>query len=149
MRSFEYVAGRQFEPDSDSSEEVRAPGGRGCENYSWFFLGHRCFEVPSVVGLENEVAIIAQRSKSHVKFLTVLEVTLRRRISLAIVLSFMAALGLVHSGCSRSEEDGDSNEALTFDIESPPLQEKLGKDDGYAFAIFYGGDTHGSLETCG
>jgi len=40
-------------------------------------------------------------------------------------------------------------EALTFDLESPPLQEKLGKDDGYAFAIFYGGDTHGSLETCG
>ena len=105
--------------------------------------------VPLVVGLKNGVAIIAQRSKSYVKFLTVLEVTLRRRISLAIVLSFVATLGLVNSGCSRSGEDEDSNEALTFDIERPPLQEKLGKDDGYAFAIFYGGDTHGSLETCG
>jgi hypothetical protein len=74
---------------------------------------------------------------------------LRRRISLAIVLFFVATLGIVNNGCSRSEEDEDSNEALTFDIESVPIQEKLGKDDGYAFAIFYGGDTHGSLETCG
>ena len=105
--------------------------------------------VPLVVGLKNGVAIIAQRSKSHVKFLTVLEVTLRRRISLAIVLSFVATLGIVNISCSRSEEDEDSNEALTFDIESAPLQEKLGQDNGYAFAIFYGGDTHGSLETCG
>jgi hypothetical protein len=99
--------------------------------------------------MENGVAIIAQRSTSDVKFLTVLEVTLRRRISLAIVLALLATLGTLDSGCSRSEEDEDSGEALTFDLESPPLQEKLGKDDGYAFAIFYGGDTHGSLETCG
>ena len=74
--------------------------------------------VPLVVGLKNGVAIIAQRSKSQVKFLTVLEVTLRRRISLAIVLSFVATLGIVNISCSRSEEDEDSNEALTFDIES-------------------------------
>jgi len=74
---------------------------------------------------------------------------LRRRISLVIVLAFVATLGILNNGCSRSGDDEDSSEALTFDLESPPLQEKLGKDDGYAFAIFYGGDTHGSLETCG
>ena len=30
-----------------------------------------------------------------------------------------------------------------------PVQERLGKDDGYALAIHYSGDLHGSLETCG
>ena len=78
-----------------------------------------------------------------------MEVTLRRRISLAIILAFVATLGILNNGCSRSGDDEDSDEPLTFDLESGPLQEKLGKDDGYAFAIFYGGDTHGSLETCG
>ena len=29
------------------------------------------------------------------------------------------------------------------------LVERLGKDDGYALAIHYSGDLHGSLETCG
>ena len=74
---------------------------------------------------------------------------MRRRFSLAIVLAFVATLGILSNGCSASREDDDSNEALTFDLDSPPLQEKLGTDDGYAFAVFYGGDTHGSLETCG
>jgi hypothetical protein len=32
---------------------------------------------------------------------------------------------------------------------SPALLERLGKDDGYALAIHYSGDLHGSLETCG
>ena len=32
---------------------------------------------------------------------------------------------------------------------SAPLLERLGKDDGYAVAIHYSGDLHGSLETCG
>jgi hypothetical protein len=32
---------------------------------------------------------------------------------------------------------------------SPQLAERLGKDDGYALAIHYSGDLHGSLETCG
>jgi hypothetical protein len=74
---------------------------------------------------------------------------LRRRISLAIILVFAATMVILNHGCSRSNEDEDSSEALTFDIESPALQERLAKDDGYAFAIFYGGDTHGSLDTCG
>jgi len=30
-----------------------------------------------------------------------------------------------------------------------PLLDRLGKDDGYALAIHYSGDMHGSLETCG
>ena len=29
------------------------------------------------------------------------------------------------------------------------ILDRLGKDDGYALAIHYSGDLHGSLETCG
>ena len=32
---------------------------------------------------------------------------------------------------------------------SAQMLERLGKDDGYALAIHYSGDLHGSLETCG
>lgn len=32
---------------------------------------------------------------------------------------------------------------------SGPMLDRLGKDDGYALAIHYSGDLHGSLETCG
>ena len=32
---------------------------------------------------------------------------------------------------------------------SQMLLDRLGKDDGYALAIHYSGDLHGSLETCG
>lgn len=41
------------------------------------------------------------------------------------------------------------NESLSFDLNDPKLKERLGEDDGYAFAIIYGADVHGSLETCG
>lgn len=32
---------------------------------------------------------------------------------------------------------------------SATMLERLGKDDGYALAIHFSGDLHGSLETCG
>ena len=41
------------------------------------------------------------------------------------------------------------NAPLTFDINSPKIKERLGDDDGFALAILYGADIHGSLETCG
>ena len=52
----------------------------------------------------------------------------------------MAAPGPVISKRMRSFE---------LDLNDPKLQERLGQDDGYAFAILYGADIHGSLETCG
>jgi len=85
----------------------------------------------------------------YVNFLTELEVSLRRRVSIAILLAFLPALLLLQGGCSRSGESEEAEEALTFDISNPVIQERLGADDGYAFALFYGGDIHGSLETCG
>jgi hypothetical protein len=78
-----------------------------------------------------------------------LEVSLRRRVSILLLLASLSSLLLLQGGCSRAEEGEEPEEALTFDISSPVIQERLGTDDGYAFALFYGGDTHGSLETCG
>lgn len=31
----------------------------------------------------------------------------------------------------------------------PSVDERLGKDDGYALSVLYSGDMQGSLETCG
>jgi len=62
----------------------------------------------------------------------------------------IAALAVVNNGCSHSgnpEESGD--DSVSFDVNDPKIKERLGEDDGYALAIMYGADIHGSLETCG
>jgi hypothetical protein len=55
---------------------------------------------------------------------------------------------VINHGCARSG-DLEENESFELDLNDPKLQERLGQDDGYAFAILYGADIHGSLETCG
>ncbi|HSB09636.1 MAG TPA: hypothetical protein VLM38_09140 [Blastocatellia bacterium] len=30
-----------------------------------------------------------------------------------------------------------------------PLEKRVGQDDGAAFVVHFGGDTHGNLDTCG
>jgi hypothetical protein len=63
----------------------------------------------------------------------------------------MAALAVINNGCSRSggpDSDG-ADDSLSFDLNDPKIKERLGEDDGYALAIMYGADIHGSLETCG
>lgn len=75
---------------------------------------------------------------------------MRRKVSLLVIACFISALALANHGCSRSGLDSDDrDESLSFDLNDPKLKERLGEDDGYSFAIMYGGDTHGSLETCG
>jgi hypothetical protein len=82
---------------------------------------------------------------------------LRRKISLVVIIAFVAAAGFVINGCSRpgpsaADENYDLDEredSISFDLNSPKLQERLGEDNGYALAILYGADVHGSLETCG
>jgi len=76
---------------------------------------------------------------------------LRRKISLLVIVTFVAALAVINNGCSRSS-DPDSESAdgpVGFDLNDPKIRERLGEDDGYALAIMYGADIHGSLETCG
>jgi hypothetical protein len=47
------------------------------------------------------------------------------------------------------DEIDDGDVAVSFNINDPKIKDLLGTDDGYAFAIFYGSDIDGSLETCG
>jgi hypothetical protein len=66
------------------------------------------------------------------------------------VAAFITALAVVNHGCSRSASDVDErDESLSVDLNDSKIKERLGVDDGYAFAIMYGADIHGSLETCG
>jgi hypothetical protein len=43
----------------------------------------------------------------------------------------------------------DITEGFIPDLNNTKLQERLGEDDGYSFAILYSSDIHGSLEPCG
>ena len=75
---------------------------------------------------------------------------MRRKTSLLATLLFIATLTVVEFGCAGGEPAGvDMNAPLGFDINSPKIKEHLGEDDGFALAILYGADIHGSLETCG
>jgi hypothetical protein len=82
---------------------------------------------------------------------SVSEVNLRRKVSLFLLTTFIAGLAIINNGCSsdNSNEYNDGDESVNFSIDEPNMKERLGKDDGYAFAVFYGADIHGSLETCG
>ena len=68
-----------------------------------------------------------------------------------VIIAFVATLSAINYGCSRSgaDEFEDKVESLSFDANDPKFKQRLGTDDGYAFAVFYGADIHGSLETCG
>ncbi len=75
---------------------------------------------------------------------------MRRKLSLVIAATFITALAIINHGCSRSASDVDDNDdTLAVDLNDSKIKERLGVDDGYAFAIMYGADIHGSLETCG
>ncbi|MEK6301060.1 MAG: hypothetical protein AABO41_10090 [Acidobacteriota bacterium] len=74
---------------------------------------------------------------------------MRRKISLLIIAVFVAGLATINHGCSRSPDSDADDSRGDFDLSDPKLKERLGEDDGYAFAVMYGADVHGSLETCG
>jgi hypothetical protein len=76
---------------------------------------------------------------------------LRKKISLAVMVLFSAAIGLSFYGCSHSGASDSEQIIDDFkpDINAPKLKDKLGADDGYSFVVLYGSDVHGSLETCG
>jgi hypothetical protein len=74
---------------------------------------------------------------------------LRRKISLLVTLALLSGLALISHGCSRSEATGEINDTFAPDLNDSKLKERLADDDGYSFAVMYGSDVHGSLETCG
>jgi len=72
-----------------------------------------------------------------------------RKLSLLVIIAFLSTLAALNFGCGRSSGDDTDDGPLYVDLNDPKIKERLAQDDGYAFAIFYGGDIHGSLETCG
>lgn len=79
---------------------------------------------------------------------------LRKKVSLLVIALFVISFTLFIHGCSSTKEVAsvELDDTLSFDINAANLQklkERLGADDGYAFTIFYGADTRGSLENCG
>ena len=78
---------------------------------------------------------------------------MRRKISLLVIAVFVTTFAVFNHGCSSVSPA--SSEAVydnpTFDPNNigQVMKERLGQDDGYAFTVFYGADTHGSLENCG
>lgn len=94
--------------------------------------------------------MVKARVASRFEILKISEVPLRRKISLLLIVAFAAALAIT-GGCSRSDgvDAGDQDDSVSFDVNDPRIKERLGEDDGYAFAVMYGADIHGSLETCG
>lgn len=84
-----------------------------------------------------------------------------------IVLTVVAvAIGFMHRSSSSLERSADvASQLLESQTQQPPkdvfelerarnapvpgLDARLGTDDGFVAAIFYGGDTLGSLEVCG
>jgi hypothetical protein len=61
----------------------------------------------------------------------------------------MSGLALFSHGCARSEATGEIKDTFMPDLDDSRLKERLAEDDGYSFAVMYGSDIHGSLETCG
>lgn len=72
-------------------------------------------------------------------------------MSLAVTAVFLVTLALACQGCGHTGASRATGIKDDFkpNLEDPKLKEKLGNDDGYSLAVIYGGDTHGSLETCG
>jgi len=68
-----------------------------------------------------------------------------------VIIIMVATFAVLNFGCSRSGgmDSDDRDDSISFDINDPKIKERLGDDDGFAFAIMYGADIHGSLETCG
>jgi hypothetical protein len=88
-------------------------------------------------------------ARFQLRFSLIWRFPLRRKISLLLIVAFIAALSVLNNGCSQSDPSDSDDTNVSFDLNEPKIKERLGKDDGYAFAIMYGADVHGSLETCG
>ena len=73
---------------------------------------------------------------------------MHRRVSLLVTIAFVVFGSLAYYGCREASEPGEDDK-FAGNLSDPKLLERLGEDDGYTFALFYGGDVHGSLETCG
>lgn len=71
-----------------------------------------------------------------------------RLFKLVVILSVaaLAVVAQVSHTVANQERPGRLFELVGMNL---PLEERVGVDDGAAFAIHFSGDTHGNLDTCG
>jgi hypothetical protein len=74
-----------------------------------------------------------------------------RRIKLAAIALISAFAAYLWQGPHTGANDAQQRQYERPDIagQGVPFNERLGADDGAAFAVHFSGDTHGSLEPCG
>ena len=71
-----------------------------------------------------------------------------RLLKLAVIFSVavLAVFAQVRRTVASQEQAGRLFELVGMNV---PFEERIGVDDGAAFAIHFSGDTHGNLDTCG
>jgi hypothetical protein len=71
-----------------------------------------------------------------------------RRLKLVAILFAAVLTFVVHLGNTSAAQDPP---ARMFEIlgMNTPLEQRVGVDDGAAFAVHFSGDTRGNLDTCG
>ena len=71
-----------------------------------------------------------------------------RLLKLVVIFSVaaLAVFAQARHTVANQEQPGRLFELIGMNL---PLEERVGVDDGAAFAIHFSGDTHGNLDTCG
>ena len=70
----------------------------------------------------------------------------KTKAAVVFIAIMIAALLLLDRSRARAQEPTNKLEIIGLQI---PYDQRMGADDGALFAIHFGGDTHGSLDTCG
>src|SRR5215510_7083709 len=71
----------------------------------------------------------------------------RRMLAAALLLAASIALGACSKIGGLGAHASDGPPRVSFD--TPEAKEKLGEDDGFQAAIFYGAELMGSIDDCG
>lgn len=71
--------------------------------------------------------------------------------SLKLVVVLVICGVVLSAGFQKSAGAGQGQPARSFELigMEVPLEKRVGVDDGAAFVVHFGGDTHGNLDTCG
>ena len=71
-----------------------------------------------------------------------------RKLKLIAIVSVAALAALFHLHALAGAQDQPAR-LFEFAGMTMPLEQRVGVDDGAAFVVHFGGDTHGTLDACG
>ena len=73
---------------------------------------------------------------------------IKRTKTTVVLLALVATalLSIEYRGAVGAQEPANKLEIIGVSV---PFNERAGADDGALFAVHFGGDNHGSLDTCG